>query len=83
MKKIIAFLLALAFLFTISLAAMAEETFDEASLYEAAKKEKEVNIYSYSSRVFKFGKTFEKKYPGIKVLRRGCHLFERSSDRRL
>jgi len=67
MKKLISFLLALSFLFTISLVALAEDTFDEASLYEAGKKEKEVNIYSYSSRVFKFGKTFEKKYPGIKV----------------
>jgi len=44
-----------------------EESFDEAALYEAAKKEGEVNIYSYSSRVFKFGPTFEEKYPGIKV----------------
>ncbi len=44
-----------------------EDTFDEAVLYEAAQKEGEVNIYSYSSRVFKFGKTFEAKYPGIKV----------------
>lgn len=40
---------------------------DEEALYQAAKKEGEVNIYSYSSRVFKFGKTFEEKYPGIKV----------------
>ncbi len=45
----------------------AEDTFDEAALYEAAKKEGEVNIYSYSSRVFKFAKTFMAKYPGIKV----------------
>lgn len=67
MKKLISFLLALSFLFAISVAALAEDKFDEASLYEAGKKEKEVNIYSYSSRVFKFGKTFEKKYPGIKV----------------
>ena len=43
------------------------DTFDEAALYEAAKAEGEVNIYSYSSRVFKFGPTFEEKYPGIKV----------------
>jgi iron(III) transport system substrate-binding protein len=48
-------------------AAGAAETFDEKALYEAAKKEGEVNIYSYSSRVFKFGETFEKQYPGIKV----------------
>ena len=45
----------------------AEKTFDEKALYEAAKLEGSVNIYSYSSRVFKFGKTFEEKYPGIKV----------------
>jgi iron(III) transport system substrate-binding protein len=44
-----------------------EDSFDEAALYEAAKKEGEVNIYSYSSRVFKFGPTFEEQYPGIKV----------------
>jgi iron(III) transport system substrate-binding protein len=46
---------------------VAAETFNENALYEAAKKEGEVNIYSYSSRVFKFGKTFEAKYPGVKV----------------
>jgi iron(III) transport system substrate-binding protein len=45
----------------------AEDSFDETALYEAAKKEGEVNIYSYSSRVFKFGPTFEEEYPGIKV----------------
>lgn len=45
----------------------ASETFDEAALYEAAKTEGEVSVYSYSSRVFKFGPTFEEKYPGIKV----------------
>ncbi len=45
----------------------AENTFDEKALYEAAKLEGSVNIYSYSSRVHKFGETFEKKYPGIKV----------------
>ena len=45
----------------------ASETFDEAALYEAAKMEGEVSVYSYSSRVFKFGPTFEEKYPGIKV----------------
>ena len=43
------------------------DAFDEAALYEAAKAEGAVNIYSYSSRVFKFGPTFEEKYPGIKV----------------
>jgi iron(III) transport system substrate-binding protein len=46
---------------------VAAETFDEQALYKAAKEEREVNIYSYSSRVFNFGKTFEAKYPGIKV----------------
>jgi len=50
-----------------SAAAGAAEPFDEQALYQAAKAEGEVNIYSYSSRVFKFGKTFEEKYPGIKV----------------
>ncbi len=45
----------------------AESTFDEKALYEAAKLEGSINIYSYSSRVHKFGETFEKKYPGIKV----------------
>ena len=45
----------------------AEKSFDEKALYEAAKLEGSVNIYSYSSRVHKFGETFEKKYPGIKV----------------
>ena len=44
-----------------------EDSFDEAALYEAAKEEGEVNIYSYSSRVFKFGETFEEQYPGITV----------------
>jgi len=44
-----------------------EDSFDEAALYEAAKAEGEVNIYSYSSRVFKFGPTFEEQFPGIKV----------------
>ena len=44
-----------------------ESVFDEAALYEAAKLEGEVNVYSYSSRVFKFGPTFEEKYPGITV----------------
>lgn len=36
-------------------------------LYEAAKREGEVNIYSYSSRVHAFAKTFMARYPGIKV----------------
>ncbi len=44
-----------------------ETSFDEAALYKAAREEGEVNIYSYSSRVFKFGSTFEEEYSGIKV----------------
>jgi iron(III) transport system substrate-binding protein len=44
-----------------------EKTFDAGALHEKAKGEKEVNIYSYSSRVHAFGKTFEKQYPGVKV----------------
>jgi len=43
------------------------KTYDEKQLYEKAKLEKEVAIYSYSSRVHQFGKTFEQQYPGIKV----------------
>ncbi len=42
-------------------------TFDAQQIYEKAKGEKEVNVYSYSSRVHQFGKTFEQQYPGIKV----------------
>jgi iron(III) transport system substrate-binding protein len=40
---------------------------NEKQLYEKAKTEKEVTVYSYSSRVHQFGKTFEQKYSGIKV----------------
>ena len=43
------------------------KSYDEKGLYEKAKLEKEVFIYSYSSRVHEFGKTFEAQYPGIKV----------------
>ncbi|MBT8489945.1 MAG: ABC transporter substrate-binding protein [Deltaproteobacteria bacterium] len=50
-----------------SFSAASAEPFNEDALYQAAKKEGSVSIYSYSSRVFKFGKTFEAKYPGIKV----------------
>lgn len=67
MKKLLSVLCALCFLSITPLGALGGDTFDEASLYKAAQQEGEVNIYSYSSRVFKFGKTFEKKYPGIKV----------------
>ena len=42
-------------------------SYDEKSLYEKAKLEKEVSIYSYSSRVHEFGKTFSQNYSGIKV----------------
>ena len=42
-------------------------SYDEKQLYEKAKLEKEVSVYSYSSRVHQFGKTFEKQFPGIKV----------------
>jgi iron(III) transport system substrate-binding protein len=67
MKRRIFFFCALGLCFLMAVSAVTAETFDEEALYQAAKKEGEVNIYSYSSRVFKFGKTFEKKYPGIKV----------------
>ncbi|MBW1836880.1 MAG: ABC transporter substrate-binding protein [Deltaproteobacteria bacterium] len=67
MQKFVSILCVLFFVFIVSPSALAGDKFDEASLYKAAKKEGEVNIYSYSSRVFKFGKTFEKQYPGIKV----------------
>ena len=43
------------------------KAYDEKEIYEKAKLEKEVSIYSYSSRVHQFGKTFEQQYPGIKV----------------
>ena len=43
------------------------KSFDEKGLYEKAKLEKEVSIYSYSSRVHEFGKTFMQQYPGVKV----------------
>ncbi len=42
-------------------------SYNEKDLYEKAKLEKEVNVYSYSSRVHNFGKTFQEKFPGIKV----------------
>jgi iron(III) transport system substrate-binding protein len=43
------------------------KVYNEKQIYEKARLEKEVNIYSYSSRVHQFGKTFEQQYPGIKV----------------
>jgi iron(III) transport system substrate-binding protein len=45
----------------------ATAAFEAKKIYEKAKEEKEVTVYSYSSRVHQFGKTFEKQYPGIKV----------------
>ncbi len=67
MKKVVSVLslLSLAVCFSFNIAAAG--VFNEKELYKAAQQEGEVNVYSYSSRVFKFGKTFEKKYPGIKV----------------
>jgi iron(III) transport system substrate-binding protein len=67
MKKATVVFCALCLSFLMAVSAITAEAFDEASLYQAAKTEGEVNVYSYSSRVFKFGKTFEEKYPGIKV----------------
>lgn len=67
MKKLSVFLWALSLSLLMAVPVIAAEMFDETALYQAAKKEGEVNIYSYSSRVFKFGKTFQEKYPGIKV----------------
>jgi iron(III) transport system substrate-binding protein len=49
------------------LGAYEPRSYDEKLLYEKAKGEKEVSVYSYSSRVHQFGKTFEKQFPGIKV----------------
>ena len=49
------------------LGSYAPASVDEKQLYEKAKGEKEVAIYSYSSRVHQFAKTFEAQYPGIKV----------------
>ena len=43
------------------------KAYDERQLIEKAKAEQEVSVYSYSSRVHAFGKTFEQQYPGIKV----------------
>jgi iron(III) transport system substrate-binding protein len=52
---------------TAELGPHAPANFDEARLYTNAQQEKEMTIYSYSSRVHKFGKTFEARYPGVKV----------------
>jgi iron(III) transport system substrate-binding protein len=45
----------------------APQGYDEKEILEKARAEKEVAVYSYSSRVHQFGKTFEKQYPGLKV----------------
>jgi iron(III) transport system substrate-binding protein len=45
----------------------APQAYNEKQIYEKAKAEKEVTVYSYSSRVHQFGKTFEQQFPGIKV----------------
>ncbi|MDR7523417.1 MAG: substrate-binding domain-containing protein [Armatimonadota bacterium] len=44
-----------------------EPRFDAAVLYEQARREGAVTVYSYSSRIHAIGSTFEKQYPGIKV----------------
>ncbi len=67
MRKVVSVLSLLSLVLCFSFSNAAAGSFNEEELYQAAKKEGEVNIYSYSSRVFKFGKTFEAKYPGIKV----------------
>jgi iron(III) transport system substrate-binding protein len=67
MGRIVSILSILSLIAALVCTSVAAEPFDEKALYKAAREEGEVNIYSYSSRVFKFGKTFEAKYPGIKV----------------
>jgi iron(III) transport system substrate-binding protein len=67
MRKVVSIICILSLVVGFACISAAAEPFDEKALYKAAKEEREVNIYSYSSRVFKFGKTFEAKYPGIKV----------------
>jgi len=67
MGKIVSAICVLAGVVGLASISVAAEPFDEKVLYKLAREEREVNIYSYSSRVFAFGKTFEAKYPGIKV----------------
>jgi len=67
MRKVVSVISLVSLVLCFSFSSVSAGPFDEEALYEAAKKEGEVNIYSYSSRVFKFGKTFEEKYPGVKV----------------
>ncbi len=44
-----------------------EAKFDAEALYQKAKAEGRVTVYSYSSRIVEVGKSFEQRYPGIKV----------------
>ena len=44
-----------------------EAKFDAEALYQKAKAEGRVTAYSYSSRIVDVAKTFEQRYPGIKV----------------
>jgi iron(III) transport system substrate-binding protein len=44
-----------------------EAKFDAEALYQKAKAEGRVTVYSYSSRIVEVAKTFEQRYPGIKV----------------
>lgn len=44
-----------------------EAKFDADTLYQKAKGEGKVTVYSYSSRIVEVAKTFEQRYPGIKV----------------
>jgi iron(III) transport system substrate-binding protein len=44
-----------------------EARFNANGLYEQAKREGAVTVYSYSSRIHAIGSTFTKQYPGIKV----------------
>lgn len=44
-----------------------EAKFDIEALYQKAKAEGRVTAYSYSSRIVEVAKTFEQRYPGIKV----------------
>ena len=44
-----------------------EARFDAEALYQKAKAERRVTVYSYSSRIVEVARTFEQRYPGIKV----------------
>jgi iron(III) transport system substrate-binding protein len=44
-----------------------EAQFDAEALYQKAKAEGRVTVYSYSSRIVEVARTFEQRYPGIKV----------------